>query len=192
MASTTDQEEVLERIEAYSLSDLDIKRILGRGCKIIKYSELSKYATLELLLPKHKSYVVILIEAHLNEGHWIGLCRFKDNYLYFDSYGNKIDADLNWTSSRERIELNENANYLTNLINISPLDCLYNNVRYQQMSQHINTCGLHVSHFLYRMKHQNMDLKKYYLFMKHLKDESGHSYDDIVATFGAQFLKIKL
>ena len=192
MASITDQEEVLERIEAYSLSDLDIKRILGRGCKIIKYSELSKYATLELLLPKHKSYVVILIEAHLNEGHWVGLCRLKNTYLYFDSYGNKVDADLNWTTSRERIELNENVNYLTNLINISPFDCLYNNVRYQQMSQHINTCGLHVSHFLYRMKHLNMDLKKYYLFMKHMKDNTGDSYDDIVAAFGTQFLKIKL
>ena len=192
MVPITDQAEVLERIEAYSLSDLDIKRILGKGTRIIKYSELSKYATLELLLPKHKSYVVILIEAHLNEGHWIGLCRFKKNYLYFDSYGNKIDHDLNWTTPRERIELNENVNYLTNLINISPFDCLYNNVKYQQMSQTINTCGLHVSHFLYMMKHQNMDLKKYYLFMKHLKDESGRSYDDIVASFGTHFLKIRL
>ena len=109
-----------------------------------------------------------------------------------DSYGNKVDADLNWTTSRERIELNENVNYLTNLINISPFDCLYNNVRYQQMSQHINTCGLHVSHFLYRMKHQNMDLKKYYLFIKHMKDNTGDSYDNIVAAFGSQFLKIKL
>ena len=100
----------LETLEAYSLSDLDIKKILGKSTNIKKYNELSKYATLELLLPKHKDYVVILIEAHLNEGHWIGLCRFKNNYLYFDSYGNKIDHDLNWTSPRERIELHEDVN----------------------------------------------------------------------------------
>ena len=137
-------------------------------------------------------YVVILIEAHLNEGHWVGLCRFKNDYLYFDSYGNKIDSDLNWTTMRERIELHEDVRYLTNFINSSPMDCLYNNVRYQQMSQNINICGLPVSHFLYRMKHQNMDLRNYYLFMKHIKDEAGHSYDEIISLWGNNFLKIKL
>ena len=186
------ESEDIETIEAYSLSDLDIKKILGKSTRIIKYRELSNYATLELLLPKHKSYVVILIEAHLNEGHWVGLCRFKNDYLYFDSYGNKIDSDLNWTTMRERIELHEDVRYLTNLINSSPMDCLYNNVRYQQMSQNINTCGLHVSHFLYRVKHHNMDLRKYYLFMKHIKDETGHSYDEIVSLWGNTFLKIEL
>ena len=171
----------------------DIKKILGENTKIIKYSELSKYATLELLLPTHKDYCVILIEAHLNEGHWIGLCRFKNNYLYMDSYGFKIDNDLNWASPRERRELHEDVNYLTNLINRnlidrSAYDCLYNNVKYQQMSQTINTCGLHVSHFLFRMKNDNMDLRKDYLFMKQIKDRTGHTYDEIVSMWGKPLL----
>ena len=46
------------------------------------------------------------------------------------------------------------------------------------------------------MKHHNMDLRDYYLFMKNLKDETGYyrmsSYDDIVANFCSHYLKIKL
>jgi len=82
MVSINTDSEDIKAVEAYSLSDLDIKKILGKTTRIIKYSELSKYTTLELLLPKHKDYVVILIEAHLNEGHWIGLCRFKNFSLF--------------------------------------------------------------------------------------------------------------
>ena len=37
----------IETVEKYSLSDSDIRKILGRSCKIIKYSELSKYGTIE-------------------------------------------------------------------------------------------------------------------------------------------------
>ena len=59
------------------------------------------------------------------------------------------------------------------------------------MSQTINTCGLHVSHFLFRMKNDNMDLRKYYLFMKQIKDRTGHTYDEIVSLRGGNYLKIR-
>ena len=34
----------IESIERYSLSDTDIRKVLGRRRRIIKYSELSKYS----------------------------------------------------------------------------------------------------------------------------------------------------
>ena len=106
----------IEAAEKYSLSDSDIRKILGRGCKIVKYSELSNYNTIEQLLPKEKASVILLIEDSLDHGHWVGLCRFKDTYMYFDSYGNPVDADLKWASMQTRRELHEDKPYLFSII----------------------------------------------------------------------------
>ena len=46
-------------IKYESLDDEDIRYYLP-DARIMKYSELSKYTTIEQLLPKHKSYVVLL------------------------------------------------------------------------------------------------------------------------------------
>jgi hypothetical protein len=62
--------ENIESIEGYSLSDTDIRKVLGRRCRLIKYSELSKYSDLDLLLPSEKDYVVILVEDNIDHGHW--------------------------------------------------------------------------------------------------------------------------
>ena len=59
------------------------------------------------------------------------------------------------------------------------------------MNQDINTCGDHVASFLYNMKHNNMDLKDYYMYMKEIKRRTGQTYDEIVSAFAQQFLKLK-
>ena len=125
----------LAAIERYSLSDTDIRRILGRRCRIIKYNELSKYNDLNQLLPNDKDYVVILIESRPNTGHWC-----------FDPYGYPIDADLKWTSMKMRKALREDIPYLTKLLDKSNLDCIYNNIKYQEMDEDINTCGDHTAY----------------------------------------------
>ena len=56
----------VKRLEKYSLSDSDIRKILGRGTKIVKYSELSKFNVIEQLLPKEKASVILLIEDSLD------------------------------------------------------------------------------------------------------------------------------
>ena len=179
----------IKTIEKYSLSDSDIRTILGRSCKIVKYSELSNYNTIEQLLPKEKASIIILIEDSLDHGHWVGMCRFKNTYMYFDSYGNPVDSDLKWTSMETRRQLNEDKPYLNQLLDKTDRECIYNNVKYQEMNQDINTCGAHISHFLYRMKHDNMDLKDYYMYMKEIKQISKHTYDEIVSIFIKPFLK---
>ena len=52
----------------------------------------------------------------------------------------------------------------------------------------MNTCGSHVVHHLYRLKHDNMSLPHYYHFMKPLKDQANTSYDVIVAEFVNKWL----
>ena len=179
----------LAEIERYSLSDTDIRRILGRRCRIIKYNELSKYNDLNQLLPNDKDYVVILIESRPNTGHWCSLSKFKNQYQWFDPYGYPIDADLKWTSMKMRKALHEDIPYLTKLLDKSNLDCIYNNIKYQEMDEDINTCGDHTAYYLYMMINENMDLKDYYNFMKDLKRKSGYNYDELVSIWAKPYLK---
>ena len=41
-------QESIKAIERYSLSDADIRKVLGRKCRIIKYREFSKYSDLDI------------------------------------------------------------------------------------------------------------------------------------------------
>ena len=92
----------IEEIEHKSLSDTDIKKVLGQSCKILKYSQLSKYSDLDQLLPKEKDYVVISIENSPDVGHWCALLRYNNIWEWFDSYSFPVDADLRWTPMQKR------------------------------------------------------------------------------------------
>ena len=49
-----------------ALSDSDLRRILGAGTKIIKYSELSRFQSLDQLLPNAIDYCIIPVSyTHL-------------------------------------------------------------------------------------------------------------------------------
>jgi hypothetical protein len=89
----------IEEIERKSLSDSDIKKVLGRNCKIIKYSQLSKYSDLEQLLPKNKDYIVVLIENSPNVGHWRALLKYNNILEWFDSYGVHPEGQLSFIPS---------------------------------------------------------------------------------------------
>ena len=67
-----------------ALSDEDTHRILGRRCKILKYSELERYQELEELLPNLLGYAVVLYEEQENSGHWVGILRYTGLYELFD------------------------------------------------------------------------------------------------------------
>ena len=63
-----EQQNIVKAIEADPLSDADIKRVLGRGCRIIKYSQLRRYSSIEGLLRKDIDYVILLYQDHPNRG----------------------------------------------------------------------------------------------------------------------------
>jgi hypothetical protein len=50
----------LDKLVKHPLSDTEIKRILGKETKIIMYPDLSKYSSIEQLLPNPNDYCVIL------------------------------------------------------------------------------------------------------------------------------------
>ena len=50
----------MDELKYVSLDDDDVRHYLP-DARILKYNELSKYKTIEQLLPKHKSFVILLI-----------------------------------------------------------------------------------------------------------------------------------
>jgi len=164
-----------------ALSDSDMRSMLGADIKIIKYAELAGTADLNDLLPQPVDCCIILYEDHLNHGHWTCLSKYGGIFEHFDSYGMKPDSELRWTNLKMRQKLHEATPYLTHLLD--EVHYIYNRMRYQALDAYVNTCGSHVAHRLYRLKHDGMDLSHYNQFMRSIREDTGESYDMIVAEF---------
>ena len=59
-----------------SMDDTAIRHYLPKA-KIVTYNELSKVKTIENLLPKHKSYFILLYPvSSTTSGHWVCMTRY--------------------------------------------------------------------------------------------------------------------
>ena len=148
------------------LSDADIHKVLGQDQKLFLYSDLSKYQSLNELLPNNKDCVVILYELKKLSGHWTCLLKYDDHYEFFDPYGIKPDSELKWVTLKQRSNLHEDTTYLSNLLNNE--EYVYNKIDFQQNDSSVETCGSHVSCRLYYFKDHDMNLEQYQYFMKRL------------------------
>jgi hypothetical protein len=61
-----------------SLSDRDLKHILGDDLKIIKYADLAKYNSIDEILTNERDYAMLLYVDNetpsLISGHWVAYC----------------------------------------------------------------------------------------------------------------------
>ena len=81
-------------VKYIAMGDDDIRYYLPKAT-IITYDELSNCKQIEDLLPKHKSYFILLYPVQsVSSGHWISVTRFDKTIEYCDSYGEKPDAPL--------------------------------------------------------------------------------------------------
>jgi hypothetical protein len=129
----------------YQITGEDIDRYLQAGStKILKYSELANYRTVEELLPDPVDYRIILIEQNENTGHWCCILRYKKVIEWFDPYGIKPDGELSFISKMKNRILGQDTLYLTNLFTEATRrgwTCIYNKKRLQQLKKGISTCG---------------------------------------------------
>ena len=129
----------------YQITGDDIDRYLDAGSKkILKYSELANYRTIEELLPEPVDYRIILIEQNVDTGHWCCILRYNKVIEWFDPYGIKPDGELSFISKMKNRLLGQDVKYLTNLFSEATRrgwTCIYNKKRLQQLKQGVNTCG---------------------------------------------------
>ena len=177
--------EIKDRIPK-PLTDADIEKHTGQT-EILKYSELSKYPSIEDILPTDKSSKVILIEDRLNSGHWVCVMRYGKTIEYFNSYGAKWDTDWKFVNRMVRMILNENTNEMTRLMDKAKSDgweTVWNKHRFQKIGAKIQTCGRWCVLRIEMMK-IGYNLQEFYDFVKKQEKDMEEKSDFIVSKFVA-------
>ena len=134
------------KLLATMIDDNDICRWLGLDAreKIIKYSDLKNYNTINELIPEDKGYRIILTESSPNTGHWTTLLKYKDIIEWFDSYGVTVDGEFKYIPKIVRKMLGQDGNVLSHLLKKTKRPdqkVYYNKRRLQSGAENINTCG---------------------------------------------------
>ncbi len=164
--------EIQNRIST-PMSNEDLERYLSvKPSDIMKYADLSKYKTIEQLLPNDGDFQIILIEDKKNSGHWTSVARYGKTIEYFNSYGTKYDTDWRFIPRLVRIVLGQNTNDLTRLFKQAENDgfkVVYNKKRFQKLSPNIQTCGRHII-FRRHLGQIGYNLKEYQDLMEKLRD----------------------
>ena len=168
-------------LKGISLSDKQLEQMTG--CKVLLYEELYKYETLEFLLDANNGKVILLYisKDDPDYGHWC--CILKTNYgkdkkecvEWSDSYGLKPDEEMKFSSAVH----GQQFNYLSLLMLDSPYVLTYNNHKFQQEKNNINTCGWHCA---CRLLNNNKSLDGYKKYLDAVIKESPEikNYDDAV------------
>jgi len=156
--------------------------------KIIRYSDLKKHHKIEDLLTKPEDEAVILYQNAPYSGHWCCITRNDDKIDFYDSYGGKIDTQLEYITPEANKELGIDDTYLSNLINNSNVIKHFSeNTRKHQTFKNtgaeINTCGRHCLFRLLSFKENRCDNKEYAAMMEFLKKKLKCSYDELVTGF---------
>ena len=169
----------MNNIKYESMDDDDIRFYLT-DARILKYTDLAKVKDIEKLLPRHKSYIILLYPVDSEtSGHWVCITRFDKTLEYVDSYGNKPDVPLSWTP-----QFKNTPKYLTDLLNKTKLRKVYNSIDFQSKRDlNISACGAYVVFRILMLKEMNADLNKNNLMLKTLHESTGQSYDDIVVNY---------
>jgi len=177
----------------YMVSDTDFDKMLGVGVggKIMKYSELNNYSSLDHLLPEPKDYRIILTETKPSSGHWCLLSKYPnkkggDTVEWFDSYGMRPDGELSFISSAMKRILGESNHKLTQLIDGSGMNHTYNKKKFQILADNISTCGRWCM-LRAKMMEMGFDLDGFVKFMEKAKETYNVPYDILAVDFTPEF-----
>jgi hypothetical protein len=175
-------EELLQKIRAYSLSNDDINAILDPDTKVFSYPEFAHMESIDQAFDQLGRCVFLFLNESPTSGHW--LCMFKrgkDTIEYFDSYGQKPEAQREWLSEDRLEELGESYPYLYDLLRKSGYRVFYNTHAYQTDKADTNTCGRWC---VARLICKDISNYEFYGIVK----KSGMKPDDWVALFTYEML----
>jgi hypothetical protein len=176
--------EEMKKTLAYSLSDADIRHILGQGTKIIEFKDMDMFKTIYDLLPNEKDFAVVLVEQKDNSGHWVMLLRDKNRIEQFDSYGCTLESELNFVSQAMNRMLGQSKQEFHTLMKTidDEDELVFNKARLQAEDPAISTCGRHCC--LRALMHNlGYSLEEYLQFLDDHHEETGLPIDVIVSKF---------
>lgn len=139
--------ETIKKHKNIALSDQDVLKLVEGKAKILIYSDLAKYKTLDEALGSHAA-AFLLYESKPDYGHWTVLFRLlnedgtlSDTVEFFDPYGTFPDCELEWIPKHFREMSGQMYPQLTWLLYHSPYNLTYNEHKFQKHGSGINTCG---------------------------------------------------
>ena len=167
------------------ITDSDLTRYFGKRDfkNILKYSDLANYHSIQQLLPRNKSWKIILIENQLNSGHWALLLRYGNTIEWFNSYGTFPSLELDFISYLQNSFLNQDVKHLNILLTqaLSKFKIIYNKRQLQKVQDGVNTCGKWVIWRIIMMEKYNMDLQQFINLVDNLKKQYKLSSDELVS-----------
>ena len=81
----------INKLEDYALNSANIKQVLGGNIKIIEYSELSKYNSIDEAFDNEGRFILFFATESSTVGHWQSCFKIDNNIIFFDSYGLAVD-----------------------------------------------------------------------------------------------------
>jgi hypothetical protein len=132
----------LNKLKNIALSDHDVMNLVKGRARVVLYSDLWKYKTLDELLAPYGA-IFLLYEWKPGSGHWIAVFKQDKNTAeVYDPYSAFIDDELSWVPSKFKDISNQNYPYLTALfLNSKYKNLIYNQYKFQKHGDGIKTCG---------------------------------------------------
>jgi hypothetical protein len=168
-----------KKAESYTLSDTDIKSLLGGDAKITTYPDLANVSDINQLFDRKGRAIIFFPQDGPNVGHWCAMIRDGRQIEFFDSYGQYPDTQK--PDAQEQRELRMDRPLLTRLLENSGCRVIYNKVALQKSKDDVQTCGRHV---VVRLMYSKYPIGKYRSMIK----SSGLSPDQFVVRQTAQIL----
>jgi len=166
-------------------SNTDFDRFL-EAPRILRYSQLADYDSIQALLPLEKDYVIILYETKRNSGHWMCLIRNEKILTFFDSYGYFPDEELSFITRLQNKLLGQDKPYIRRLMKTgvdAGMKAMYSHTKYQSDSPQVATCGRWVILAVFMLHTMGHDLKGMKRIFDKASKEMGKPYDVLAVDF---------
>jgi hypothetical protein len=131
----------INQLKEYSLSDADIRKVLGSDIKILTYPMLGKMKSINEAFDSKGRCMLLFLTENESTGHWVCMINRPNEIEFFDSYGEAPEEQKDMLS-RSRLEaLDQDSPYLMKLLRASGKKVIYNTHPFQSEKAGVNTCG---------------------------------------------------
>jgi hypothetical protein len=171
----------LAQIKGYALSNDDIQTILEPDTKIITYPQFANMRHIDEAFDPLGRCIFLFLTTGPTTGHWLTMFKRGDSIHYWDSYGERPEAQRKWIEPDMLEELGQGEPYLANLLKESGYKVYSSTYPYQSDRSDVATCGRWA---VARLICKDMNDTQFFNLVKEQMRERGlKSMDDFVAVF---------
>jgi hypothetical protein len=132
-----------KQAENYSLSDDDIRHLLGSAIKITTYSDLENVRDIRQLFDGRGRAIIFFPQDSESSGHWTAMIKKRGEIEFFDPYGEPPDAQKDGLTPSKLHQLRMDQPLLSELLENSGCRVIFNKVQLQKLRDDVQTCGRH-------------------------------------------------